>query len=179
MTDQKDQLFMWKFFTGFSLFGAAVMCFLLCLVAFGKSQGHDYPTQTATKANNPEKVVQGTSRPAYAALLRNHKTGMSWLVTVQPNSRKMRVQAIGHMIKTPNLRLWLKPANGTPIMIGKMPMFQQSNSIKLSKRLVSFMSRNADLLVTKGIKNPSQHSSLKGHIKLKAYIYHRFNDKRG
>jgi anti-sigma-K factor RskA len=65
----------------------------------------------------------GLSQPSYASMIYDKPTGTGWLLTARSGSHQMSILALGHY-RVPNgkvLRVWLKPAQGKPIALGKLP----------------------------------------------------------
>ncbi len=123
----------------------------------------------------PQRASQGGSVPAYAAMIRDAPTGMSWLVTVKPHSRKMVVRAIGNY-KVPSgkvLHAWVKPANGSPHLVGALPPSRGKYSMKVSKTIAHSLANNAELMVSMDNATASKPSQPQGRIMWKTPITRR------
>ena len=88
--------------------------------------------------------------PAYASVVYDEPTGMSWLVTAHANSHKMTVVAMGDY-EVPEgkvLRAWLKPENGEPVLLGKWPNTHGDHEMTVSDTAAQHMNEPAKLMVS-------------------------------
>ncbi|MES1941146.1 hypothetical protein T5B8_12948 [Salinisphaera sp. T5B8] len=88
--------------------------------------------------------------PAYASMVYDESTGMSWVVTVHANSHKMSVLAMGDY-EVPEgkvLRAWLKPKNGEPMLLGKWPNTHGDHEMVVSDDAAKHMDEPAQLMVS-------------------------------
>ena len=90
------------------------------------------------------------SAPAYASVVYDEPTGMSWLVTAHAGSHKMTVVAMGDY-KVPEgkvLRAWLKPDDGEPVLLGKWPHTHGDHEMAVSDAAARHMNEPAKLMVS-------------------------------
>lgn len=88
--------------------------------------------------------------PAYASMVYDAPTGISWLVTAPEDGRAMSVTALGSY-QVPEgkvLQAWLVPADGKPIRIGEWPNAQGSYSMDVSEAGARYISKQASLMVS-------------------------------
>lgn len=121
-----------------------------------------------------ERYSGGGSIPAYASMIRDQKTGTSWIVTVRPNSRLMVVRAMGNyeLPEGKVLKAWIKPAQGEAEFVGQFPHAFGTYSMKLPKQLARALGDNARLMITMGDAE-SGNWSPSGTIMWRAPIVHR------
>ncbi|MES1932120.1 hypothetical protein T35B1_05900 [Salinisphaera shabanensis T35B1] len=93
---------------------------------------------------------ESPAAPAYASVVYDEPTGMSWLVTAHANSHKMTVVAMGDY-EVPEgkvLRAWLKPENGEPVLLGKWPNTHGDHEMTVSDTAAQHMNEPAKLMVS-------------------------------
>lgn len=88
--------------------------------------------------------------PAYAAMIQDDQTGMSWLVTVQPDSRRMVVRAIGDYSVPEDkvLHAWVKPKQGSAEFVGALPHARGEYSMQVSKSVAGSLGDDAQLMIS-------------------------------
>ncbi|MBS64131.1 anti-sigma factor [Salinisphaera sp.] len=88
--------------------------------------------------------------PAYASVVYDEPTGMSWLVTAHAGTDKMSVVAMGDydVPEGKVLRAWLKPENGEPVLLGKWPNTHGDHEMDVSDAAAECMNRPAKLMVS-------------------------------
>lgn len=88
--------------------------------------------------------------PSYASVIYDKSTGMSWLVTSSDNGRKLAVDAMGNF-NVPSgkmLRMWIKPSNGKPHLIGQLPHTRGHYTMRLSHDLRSELGNRSEIMVS-------------------------------
>lgn len=88
--------------------------------------------------------------PAYASVVYDEPTGMSWLVTAHAGSHKMKVVAMGdyNVPEGKVLRAWLKPEDGEPVLLGKWPNTHGDHEMTVSDAAAQSMDQPAQLMVS-------------------------------
>lgn len=116
---------------------ASVAAIAMAAVLFGGLDGRD-----ASSGNAPE--------PAYASVVYDEPTGMSWLVTAHENSDKMQIVSMGDydVPEGKVLRLWFKADNGDPVLLGKWPHTRGTREMTMPDAMAQSMDRPAQLMVS-------------------------------
>lgn len=99
--------------------------------------------------------------PAYASVVYDEPTGMSWLVTAREDSDKMKVMAMGNY-DVPDgkvLRLWFKADDGDPILVGKWPHTHGQYEMTVPDAAAKAMHQPAQLMVSMEDANASNPES--------------------
>ena len=88
--------------------------------------------------------------PAYASMVYDAPTGISWLVTAPEDGRAMSVTALGSydVPEGKVLQAWLVPADGDPIRIGEWPHTQGNHEMPVSEAGARYISQQASLMVS-------------------------------
>ncbi|GAB3680727.1 anti-sigma factor [Salinisphaera aquimarina] len=91
-----------------------------------------------------------TVEPAYASVVYDQPTGMSWLVTAEQGSHIVSVLAMGDfdVPKGKVLRAWIKPDNGQPMPMGEWPHTNGDHQMTVSDAVAESMGDPAQLMVT-------------------------------
>lgn len=128
----------------------------------------------------PSTPSKNNAVPAYATYIHDHKSGMTWLVTVKPHSRNMVIKAMGNY-KVPeghNLKAWIKVKNGKAVYVGKFPSQYGRDTIKLPEQIANLLphlrNKNPEFLVSMGTAGTKPQSP-KGQVMWRTYIDHRIN----
>ena len=89
-------------------------------------------------------------QPAYASVVYDKPTGMSWLVTAPKNGQKMKVVAMGDydVPEGKVLRLWFKPEDGAPVLLGKWPHTHGDHEMTMPDDVARSMDQPAQLMVS-------------------------------
>lgn len=88
--------------------------------------------------------------PAYASVVHDEPTGMSWLVTAPEGAREMSVVAMDNydVPEGKILRLWLKPEGHDPVLLGRWPHAAGRHAMSVSDAAARFLDQPAQLLVS-------------------------------
>jgi len=88
--------------------------------------------------------------PAYASVVYDKPTGMSWLVTGDAQPTKFSVRAMGQfpLPQGKTLRAWLKPASGPAVFLGPWPYTPGEHSLPLPAAAVDKLANASNLMVT-------------------------------
>lgn len=92
----------------------------------------------------------GPQAPDYAGVIYDQTSGMSWLVTSIGHGSKLSVDAMGDF-QVPShkmLRMWLKPANGKPHLIGRLPHTRGHYTMALSETLRASLGGHSKIMVS-------------------------------
>ena len=75
---------------------------------------------------------------------------MSWLVTAPKNGQKMKVVAMGDydVPEGKVLRLWFKPEDGAPVLLGKWPHTHGDHEMTMPDDVARSMDQPAQLMVS-------------------------------
>lgn len=98
----------------------------------------------------PQDEQQPAAKPAYASVIYDEPTGMSWLVTAHAHSHEMSVVAMGNY-QVPDgkmLRMWFKPEDGDPVLLGKLPHAGGEYKMTVSDAVAKAMDQPAKLMVS-------------------------------
>ncbi|WP_423823120.1 anti-sigma factor [Salinisphaera sp. SPP-AMP-43] len=89
-------------------------------------------------------------KPSYASVIYDEPTGMSWLVTSSGNGTQLSVEAMGdfNVPSDKMLRMWIKPANGKPHLVGKLPHKHGHYTMALSTELRSELGKHSRIMVS-------------------------------
>ena len=103
-----------------------------------------------TGSTEREATPDAASAPAYASVVYDEPTGMSWLVTAHAGTDKMSVVAMGDydVPEGKVLRAWLKPENGEPVLLGKWPNTHGDHEMTVSDAAAECMNQPAKLMVS-------------------------------
>lgn len=96
-------------------------------------------------ANQPS-----SSEPAFASVLYDKPTGMSWLVTAPDKAHTLSVKAMSSY-QVPDgkvLRLWMEPDDGKPMFLGKWPHRRGEHTMDMPDAVASQMPHAKRLMVT-------------------------------
>ncbi|MDA3920251.1 MAG: anti-sigma factor [Salinisphaera sp.] len=91
-----------------------------------------------------------SGQPAYASVLYDKPTGMSWLVTASRQPHKLSVMAMGSypLPQGKVLRLWLEPENGKVVFLGKWPDSRGEHTLKMPEAVAAKLAHAKRLMVT-------------------------------
>lgn len=115
------------------------------------------------------------SEPAYASVIYDKPTGMSWLITGQAGSRQLSVVAMGNfnISNGKMLRAWVKPANGKPVLLGQFPHTQGQHEITVSRQAERSMSHAEAIMVTLEDASHRNNPNPSGKVMWKVPVAHR------
>ena len=116
---------------------ASVAAIVMAALLFGSSR-------------QPEGAPASSGEPAYASVIYDEPTGMSWLVTAEAGSHEMSVVAMGDypVPEGKTLRIWFKPEQGEPVLLGKLPHAGGKYKMTLSDTVAQAMDQPARLMVS-------------------------------
>lgn len=103
-----------------------------------------------TGSNSDGNAVEQAPQAAYASVVYDEPTGMSWHVTAREDSHKMKVVAMGDydVPEGKVLRLWFKPDDGGPVLLGKWPNTHGDHEMTVPDKVAKSMDRPARLMVS-------------------------------